>query len=46
MFLDILLQAGGEVALTVAVRRSRVVRRSLIAASLLLVALILFYALA
>ena len=46
MFLDILLQAGGEVALTVAARRSRVVRRSLIAASLLLVALILFYALA
>jgi hypothetical protein len=46
MILDLLFQAGAEVALTVAARRSRAVRRSLIAASLLLVAVILTYALA
>ena len=46
MILDVLFQAGAEVALTVAARRSRAVRRSLIAASLLLVAVILTYALA
>jgi len=46
MILDILLQAGGEVALTVAARRSRAVRRSLIAASLPVVAVTVAYALA
>jgi len=46
MIPDILLQAGGEVALNVAARRSRAVRRSLIAAGLLLVAVILACALA
>lgn len=46
MILDILFQAGAEVAMTVAARRSKVVRSSQIAAGLLLAAVILAYALA
>ncbi|MGO4476643.1 hypothetical protein AB4Z32_10345 [Massilia sp. 2TAF26] len=46
MILDLLFQAGAEVALNVAARRSRAVRSSLIAASVLVVAVTLAYALA